>query len=91
MLFDTITIKQVIGVNQYNEAIFGDPQLIQGRIVESTENIKNTFAEEVISHAKVYTVHKLSTNHYVNDRPVLRCDELKALVDGTVRLYRSFI
>ena len=81
-LGQTCILKQVIGTNVYNEAIYKEKEILC-RLLDKYKVITNEKGEEIVSSGVIQCVEHIKAGDMINDRKVISVSYMTSL-DGII-------
>lgn len=81
-------LKFKIGTNVYNEAVYGEKEILC-RLVDKYKVITDSKGNEVVSSGRIQCVEHIKTGDLINDRKVISVSYMTSL-DGIIG-YRGYL
>lgn len=71
-----VILKSLIGMDEYNEPIFGEAKEVECRLIDRFKRIVNDKGEEVVSDGIIQCYESIKVGDYIDNRKVIAVNSI---------------
>ena len=88
-LNQVVILKSLIGMDEYNEPIFGEVKEVKCRLIDRFKRIVNDKGEEVVSDGIIQYYESIKVGDYIDNRKVIAVNSIVDL-EGVIG-YKGYL